>query len=351
MNIKKNALVIVATSLAVIGILLVLIQGAQSKEQFRSTYLDVFDTVTIIIGYENSQEELTEKADLLEEELFRYHKLFDIYNSYNGINNLKTINDNAGLSPVQVDPAIIDLLKFSLELYEETNGQTNIAMGSVLNIWHQYRNHGIDFPEDAMLPPIEILEQASANCNINDIVIDEEASTVYLKNPEMSLDVGSIGKGYAVQKTAEYAESLGYTNMIISVGGNIAIVGEPYKDTPWKFGVQNPDLSSPNVSLCSVKLTDGSLVTSGDYQRYYTVNGKDYCHIIDPDTLMPADYFKSVTIITSDSGVADALSTALFCMTFEEGLAFANSHPDVEAMWVFADGSIQYSENFQSYIN
>lgn len=347
---KKHIPAIAALLLVVIGLLLSFYQNQTTQEQFRKNYIDVFDTVTTIIGYGDSQEDVTERSDILMEELKRYHKLYDIYNTYEGINNLKTINANAGIQPVKVDKEIIDLLKFSIDLYDKTEGQTNIALGSVLRIWHDYRNAGIDNPSTASLPPMELLEEAAKHCDINNIIIDEEASTVYLADPEMSLDVGSIGKGYAVQKTAEYARELGYNNMVISVGGNISVIGPKEDGSLWKFGIQNPDLESEQASIASVNLVDTCLVTSGDYQRYYTVDGIDYCHIIDPDTLMPADYCKSVTVITANSGEADALSTALFCMSYEDGLAYLNSLEGAEAIWVLEDGSIQYSANFQSYI-
>ncbi len=350
-KIKKHIPMIAAIAIVVVGVLLSVIRSNTVQEQYRKNYIDVFDTVTTIIGYGDSQEEVTEKADILMEKLTYYHKLYDIYHTYEGINNLKTINDNAGIQPVKVDKEIIDLLKFSIELYDKTNEKTNIAMGSVLRVWHNYRNHGINNPTEATLPPMETLEEAAKHCDINNIIIDEEASTVYLSDPEMSLDVGSIGKGYATQKTAEYAIELGYNNMVISVGGNIVTIGPKADDSLWSFGVQNPDLNSDQTSIQTVNLSDASLVTSGDYQRYYTVDGKEYCHIIDPDTLMPADYCKSVTVVTSHSGEADALSTALFCMSYEEGLAFINSYDGAEAMWVLEDGTIKYSDNFENYIS
>lgn len=349
-GIKKFIPAIAAILMVAAGILLSYAEKQMSQEQFRKNYLDAFDTVTTIIGYGKTQEDVTAKADVLMEELTRYHKLYDIYNSYEGINNLKTINDNAGISPVKVDQEIIDLLNFSINLYEKTNGQTNIALGSVLKIWHNYRSYGIENPALASLPSMEELEEAARHCNIENIVIDADASTVFLTDANMSLDVGSIGKGYAVQKVSEYARSLGYNNMVLSVGGNISAIGPKADETMWKFGVQNPDLESEEVSIASVEIIDNSLVTSGNYQRYYTVDGKDYCHIIDPDTLMPADYCKSVTVITSDSGEADALSTALFCMSYEEGLAYINQFEQAEAIWVLNDGSIKYSQNFKQYL-
>ena len=320
------------------------------KERFIISYIDSFDTVTQIVGYDDKQTDLKKKADKLNEKLIAYHKLYDIYNSYDGINNLRTINENAGINPVKVDREIIDLLKFSIELCKTTDGQTNIAMGSVLRIWHDYRTQGIDNPSSATLPSMDKLKEAAQHMDINKIIIDENASTVYLEDPEMSLDVGSIGKGYAVQKVAEYAKELGYNNIAISVGGNVATVGPTDNGEDWRFGIQNPFLEDENPYAARVDIIDLSLVTSGDYQRYYVVDDVEYCHIIDPDTLMPADYFKSVSVIIPDSGKADALSTALFNMPYEEGLALINSIENAEAMWVFEDGSIKYSKNFEVFL-
>lgn len=319
-------------------------------DQYKKYYIDAFDTSTQIIGYGDSEETFTEQANKLNQELIRYHKMYNIYNSYEGINNLRTINAYAGKEPVKVDKEIIDLLKFSIELYHKTDGEINIAMGKVLRIWHDYRTEGINDPSNASLPPMDLLKEASKHCNINDIIINEDESTVYLADPEMSLDVGSIGKGYAVQRVAEYAKELGYNNLVINCGGNTITIGPRNDGSDWKLGIQNPDLDAAEQMLKKVELSDKCLVTSGDYQRYYTVDGVEYCHIIDPDTLMPPNYFSGVTIISNDSGLADALSTALFNMPYEDGLVLINSIDGAEAIWVCKDGTIKYSENFEKYI-
>ena len=115
------------------------------------------------------------------------------------------------------------------------------------------------------------------------------------------------------------------------------------------YPIQNPDTDAAQAYVEKVSVKDASVVTSGNYQRYYTVDGKRYCHIIDPDTLMPADKFSSVTIITQDSGIADAYSTAVFNMTLEDGMKFVNGLDNVEAMWILLDGSMEYSKGFEQY--
>lgn len=325
-------------------------RSEKQQTRYTATFLDVFDTKTDIVGYGTSKEAFTAQAEQIKEKLIYYHRLYDIYNEYDGINNLKTINDQAGKAPVKAAPEIINLLKFSKEMYEKTDGQTNIAMGSVLSIWHDYRDRGSADPDNATLPPMEALRAAAEHTDINDIIIDETQGTVYLADPKMSIDVGSVGKGYAVQRCAEYAKEIGIENMLLSVGGNICAIGEKTDGSKWRLGIQNPDLDSEEIYTEKVDLKDECVVTSGDYQRYYTVDGVRYCHIIDPDTLMPADYFASVSIVTADSGMADALSTSVYNMPFEEGLAFVNSLEGVEAMWVLHDGSVRYSDNFEQYI-
>lgn len=341
---------IFVAAVLVLGALAVWYGKPEEPQRYTATFLDVFDTKTDIIGYGTSKEAFTEEVSLLKEKLVYYHELYDIYHEYEGMNNIKTINDNAGIAPVEVDPEIIRLLQFSKEMYGRTNGQINIAMGSVLSIWHDYREAGNANPAAAKLPSADELLVAAEHTDIEKIIIDEDASTVYLSDPKMSLDVGSIGKGYAVQRVAEYAGELGMEHMLLSVGGNVCAVGQRLDGTDWRLGIQNPDFESEETYVRKVDVADASVVTSGNYQRYYVVDGEVYCHIIDPDTQMPADYFASVSIIADDSGIADALSTAVYNMPYEEGLAFVNGLTGVEAMWIMEDGSIRYSENFEAYV-
>ena len=349
-KIKQYIPMMAAILMVVLGLGISIYQKNSQPQQYKKYYIDAFDTVTQIIGYADSEEEFAKQADLINQELIRYNNLYNIYSISENINNLRTINYNAGKEPVKVDKEIIDLLKFSMDLYEKTNGEINIAMGSVLKIWHNYRTEGSEDPSIAALPPMNTLQKAAQHCDINKIIIDEDASTVFLADPEMSLDVGSIGKGYAVQRVAEYARELGLYNLVINCGGNVVTIGPKPDEKDWIFGIQNPDLEAKNDVLARVSITDKCLVTSGDYQRYYVVDGVEYCHIIDPDTLMPPTYFSAVSIICDDSGLADALSTALFNMPYEDGLKLINSIDSAEAIWVYEDGTIKYSANFEHYI-
>lgn len=317
--------------------------------RYDAQFLGLFDTVTSIVGYAEDKDTFSAYAQKFHDELEVYHQLYDIYNEYEGINNIKTINDNAGIRPVTVDVKIIDMLEEAVKLYEITDGRVNVAMGSVLSIWHEYREDGIDDPEHAVLPPMEKLEAASEHMDIRMLEIDRAASTVYLKDPEMRLDVGAIAKGYATEMVCRKLEEDGLSMALISVGGNVRSIGTKPEDEAWTVGIQNPDEESGDKYLLRVKLKDMSLVTSGTYQRYYTVDGKRYHHIIHPDLLMPWDNYVSVSILCRDSGRADALATAVFNMEFEEGRALIDSLDGVEAMWVEPDGTEFFSAGFQDY--
>ena len=321
-----------------------LLAGCGRPEQYSITYLTLFDTVTTITGQAQSQTDFEEQAQAIHDELLRYHQLFDIYNDYDGLNNLKTVNDQAGLAPVEVDEAIIALLKDCKTYYEATSGTVNAAMGSVLQLWHEARTAGLEDPANAYLPDDAALKEAALHMDFDAVIIDEEKSTVFISDPEVRLDVGAIAKGWATQRVCESAP----TGFLISVGGNVCSTGpKDEAGTPWVVAIQNPE--GGDSYLHTLFLEQGSIVTSGDYQRTYIVDGNLYHHIIDPQTLYPSTLWRSVTIICTDSGLADALSTALFVLSREDGQKLLDEY-DAHAMWVDQEGNIFYSPGFENHI-
>lgn len=279
--------------------------------------------------------------------LLRYHRLYDIYHAYEGLNNLYTVNRNAGVAPVAVDGEILDLIEYAIGMDALTHGRMNVAMGDVLAIWQSYREAGVEQPEAAALPPMDQLEAANEHVGIDSVVVDRAAGTLYLRDPEARLDVGAIAKGYAAQKAVEAMEAAGVSSMLLSVGGNVCSIGTRADGSSWKVGIRDP---YSDGNLCVVQVDGQSVVTSGTYERYYTVGGRRYHHIIDPATLMPSTRYDSVTVISEDSGLADALTTGLFCMPVDEGMALIESLPDTEALWVLSDGSQRMSGGFSNYL-
>ena len=313
---------------------------ASEPQRYSVTYLDLFDTVTQITGYAPDEAAFRETAEGIHDLLLRYHRLFDIYHEYDGMTNLCTLNRLAPDGPVEVDPDILRLLSFGKDMHAATSGRVNIAMGSVLRIWHEAREEGLADPANAALPDPQTLSEASGHTSIDALIVDEASGTVRFADPLLRIDVGAIAKGWAAQRAAEQAPA----NMLLNLGGNVVCTGPKKDGSAWIIGVADPDGSSGSYSH-KLHLTEGATVTSGDYQRYYTVGVTRYHHLIDPDTNMPGTYWRAVTVLLNDSGKADALSTALFLLPEEEARKLCFSF-GAEAMWTRPDGTEICTDGF-----
>lgn len=342
----------------VIAISLIVVPGGCRKEKkptkFSYSFTGSFDTVIQIIGYASDEQVFNDLAKAAEARFISLHQLFDIYHTYPNVNNLKSINDQAGIAPVKVDRQIIDLLVFYLEQDHLSPGTVNVALGPVLSVWHDYRTMALDGGVAALPTEAELL-QAEQLSDPGKIVIDKTAGTVFLEETGMILDVGAVAKGYATEIVARELIAAGLTSGIISAGGsNVRLIGQPAdgRET-WQIGLQNPD-SNPLIPdeppLDVVLANDQSIVTSGDYQRYYEVDGVAYHHLIDPTTLQPAQYYRFVTIMTPDSGLADYLSTAVFLLPYEKGRQLVEQLPDCEAYWMFKDGHVAMTDGMQTHL-
>ncbi|MBQ3533851.1 MAG: FAD:protein FMN transferase [Clostridia bacterium] len=279
-----------------------------------------FDTVISLVAYCDSEEQFQTIRKAAFDRIQELHKKFDIYNEYEGMNNLCTVNRLAG-QPVEVDKEISDLiLNASRGWYHQTDGRVNIAQGKLYGLWRQARETGI-------LPTDEAIREAMAHGRIEDVVIGKKdgSRTITLKDPEMALDVGAVAKGYAAQQAAMAAAEAGGESFAISAGGNVVVWGD-IKGRPWNVGIRDPRSEDPNAYITTVEASYTSLVTSGGYERNLVVDGKEYCHIIDPKTGYPADYVLSATAIHFNSDEADLYSTAMFLMTPEEAMEFAEKY-------------------------
>ena len=323
-------------------------------EKYEHTFFNTFDTLISYMEYNQSEEDFKENADFVEAEFNRYHKLFDNYNEYEGVYNIKTVNNAAGQGPVVVDPDLIDLVEFSIKANKEVSPKVNIAMGSVLGLWHEAREEGIENPEAASLPNRADLEEASKHMNIDDIIVDRENSTIEIMDPSLSIDLGATAKGYATERVMEDLKARGVESCILSSGGNVKTLGQPMDGRDaWGVGIQNPEnaFGRSEDQILDVILLDksASVVTSGNYQRYYEVDGEIYHHIVDPDVLEPVNYYTSVSILIEDSAMADFLSTAAYLLPLEESKALVEKM-GAEGLWVLEDGSIEYTAGMAGYL-
>lgn len=300
-------------------------------------YYDYFDTVIKVTGYDSDFDATCEKIETI---LQKYHGLCDIY----GGGTLASVNETAGSSPVNVPDEMFSLLSYAKQAHALTNGNCNVALGAVTSVWHTYRERAL--AGDVDVPASEELQDAAKHTDIDALVLDASAKTVYFADPDLRLDLGAFAKGWVADLIADELRSLGKTSYAVSVGGTIVTVGEKPNGDGWIIGVENPVQSADEPYTARVTVTDGvALATSGSYQRYYEADGVRYHHIIDPETLMPENEFLSVTVAAPTAAQADVFSTAVYCMTLEEGRDFADEH-GIGVLWVLADGTVEFTDSF-----
>lgn len=317
-------------------------------EKHTEKVYEYFDTITTFMAYTKDEEEFEHYVSVLNEELKKYHELYNSYDAFEGVNNFRTINENAGKEAVAVDPKIIELIEYSKEMYDLTGGKINIAMGSLLGLWHDAREISVNNPDEAKIPEESVLKKASSHKDINAIEIDKEKNTVYISDPDVRIDIGAIGKGYATKIIAKRLEEEGLKHGILSVGGDDVLIGDnpASENSYYKIAIQNPDLKDKENPYSSVvSLRNTSVVTSGDYQRYFMVDGKRYHHIIDPETMYPSTKWRSVSVILDDIAEADTISTYLFILDYEEGLEFAKK-VGAEVLWIDEDYNLFATEGW-----
>lgn len=342
----RQRLIYILMAILILAVSLTGCERPPEYQKFAYEFFGTFDTVVQVMGYTPNQRTFNQHANQIEKRFIELHQMFDIYNNYDDVVNLKTVNDMAGEAPVAVPREIFDLIKLSLHYRDTIASHVDITMGPVLKVWHNYRDEGLYDPANAQLPPMDELDAAAQRMQSDGIVLDEAAQTVFLQHKGMRLDVGAIAKGYATQLVSDEIHAAGLTSFLIVSGGNVKGMGAPLDGNRfyWGIGLQNPyyfdDMKNEEQLIDIAFVNDRSVVSSGNYQRYYTVDGIRYHHLIDPNTLMPADYFDAVTVVAADSALADFLSTAIFLMPYDDGRALIDSMADVEAYWVLPDRSI-----------
>lgn len=315
--------------------------------------LDIFDTEITLMGYTRAQEEFDQAFEATVALLRRCDRIFDAYNGYEDLNNLYYVNRHAAESPVVIPEELFSLISWCREQWDRGLRSTNIAMGAVLSIWHEYREEGLNDPASAKLPPKEALLAASEHTDFDNVILDAEKQTVFFSDPEITLDIGAVAKGWAADAAVPYLKEH-MPSFLLSLGGNV-YAGDPPLDgrANWAVGVQDPRPDEGGGGLMYrdiVDVHDLTVVTSGDYWRYYVVDGQRYHHIIDPETLFPSTKMLSVTIICESSTLADFLSTTLFVLSPEDGLSLIEGMEGVEALWMLPDGTEQASSGMGQYL-
>ena len=359
---KKVGLVLFCFLFAMSGILSAC-QTTPKYQKYVFYDMEALDTTSNLQIFLTSQQDKDYYRTWFSETLQHYHRLFDAYNSYEGINNVYTINQHAGISPVSVEKELYDLIAFSLAQRKATADRTNIAMGRVTAIWKDYMN-AVTASRDAAIKmntvpiPVPLPEQntlvdAAEHIDMDMILLDEVRQTVYITDPQMCLDVGAVAKGYIAELMADQLQEMGVHAAVLDLSGNTKVIGRRViGDGPSYFLGDIKDPTTREQLGLRIRLEDQTcLVTSGNYERFVEVDGIRYHHLIDPDTLIPAQGYYSVTIVAKDSGLADYLSTALFTVDVATGKEIASLYKDVEVFWITEDLQIHYTPGFPALVD
>ena len=273
--------------------------------------------------------------DIAASEISRIEK---IISSWDSKSETSKINANAGIKPVKVSPELLALIERAIGISKLTDGAFDISYASMDRIW-KFDGSMTKMPSEAKI------KASVAKVGFKNIVLDKNASTVFLKYKEMKIGFGAIGKGYAADKAKSLLIKKGVQAGIINASGDMNTWGKQPNGDHWKVAITNP--MDKNKAFALLPLIQGAVVTSGDYEKYVTFNGKRYTHIIDPRTGYPASGIISATVFAPKAELADALATSIFVMGINVGLDRINQLPGIECIIIDDKGNIHKSENIK----
>ena len=267
------------------------------------------------------------------EEVVRIEKLIS---SWDKNSETTKINNSAGLIPIKVSNELYSLIFRSKKISEISNGYFDISYASMDKVWN-FNDSTVHVPSED-----EILKSVS-KINYENIILNAENQTVFLKDKGMKIGFGSIGKGYAANKAKAVMIKHNIKSGVVNAGGDLIAWGKNKNNKPWSIGIVNP-LEKETIALW-LEVNNTAIVTSGNYEKYIEINGKKYCHIINPKTGWPATGLLSVTIICENAELADGLATTVFILGVKDGLEIVNHLEAVECVLISSDGAFHYSSS------
>ena len=281
----------------------------------------------------------TETDFFLKKAVEKISRIEALLSTYQETSETNLINKNAGLKPVKVSDEVFSLIKRSKKISEITDGTFDITYGSIdQRFWN--------FDTEMTELPNEVLARKSiALIDYRNIILNTEEKTVFLKNKGMRIGFGGIGKGYAAEKTKNLLKNLGVKAGIINASGDLSCWGIPENGKPWTIGIAHPDFS--DLPFSTLEVTDLSVATSGNYEKFVMIDGKRYSHTINPKTGFPVHGIKSVTVISPNAEISDALATPITILGTEKGLALINQLKDIECIIIDDDNKFYYSEKIK----
>ena len=269
-------------------------------------------------------------------EIQRIEKLLTTFNEDS---ETSLINRYAGMAPVTVSRETFELIERSLRISKLTQGSFDISYGSIdKRLWNFDTNM-------KALPDKETAKKMVRLINYRNIILDHENCTVFLKEKGMRIGFGGIGKGYAAERARHVMKSLDVKSGIVNASGDLTTWGLQPNGKAWTIGIANPNSSHELFSYLNI--TDMAVATSGNYEKFVIINGKKYSHTIDPRTGLPVSGIKSVTIITLNAEIADAMATPVMIMGIKAGMNLINQMKDIEAIVIDDNNTVYASDNIR----
>lgn len=273
----------------------------------------------------------------MDEAIAEVQRIERLLTTYGDNSQTNQINAKAGIEPVKVDVEVYELIERSLRISSLTQGAFDITYGSIdKSLWNFDK-------EMTSLPDEHTVKSAIRLINFRNVVLDRERHTVFLKEKGMRIGFGGIGKGYAAERAKLLMRKSGVASGIVNAAGDLTVWGTQPDGEPWTIGIADPD--QKRLPFASLKLTDTSVATSGNYEKYVVIDGKKYSHTIDPRSGYPVRGIKSVTIICTNAEIADAMATPVMVMGIKAGISLINQLKDIACIVIDDNNTIQTSRN------
>lgn len=280
--------------------------------------------------------------DKVIQRLEEYEKRFS---AHDPDSELMQVNKNAGIMPVKVNSSLYKLIKIGKEHSSPTDSSLNITIGPLVQAWRI----GSD---DARVPSQEMIQSLLGKTKPSDIILDDQAQTVFLKHTGMFIDLGALAKGFIADLIINDFKTMNVSAGLINLGGNVMTYGmaPKHEDGYWRIGIQHPFLSRGNY-IAVLKAFNQSVVTSGIYERKFTVNNKTYHHILDRHTGYPIETdIAGLTIISTESVDGEIWTGRLFGRSLQQIMETLNQLEDISGIVVTKDGELYYSNELKSYL-
>ncbi len=334
---KIKKIMIIVLVLLFIGLIILWFINKKNSSVERTKKINYLDSNITIHLYHQDKKSAEEVIDKIKKIFKKYDTLSDRYNPKENVKNLYyIIYNNSKDDTITIDKTLYEMLEYSKKWYQKSNGKIDVSLASVSEIWKMYRDSttGVPSPEELKRARIHTME---------DIVLLENNQ---IKNNHVDIDLEDIAKSFAMEEITNYLKQKNVSEYLIDINGD-AFMGKHYQNKTYKIALQNPDEKNDIYEIIQGK--NINVVTTGNHQLYYEYNQIRYHYILDSNTLMPANYIKSITIIAKDIKDSYILSKMLFLMPFDQSKQYVEQTKGLEAIWYVDSDNIIKSSNFSKY--